>query len=76
VTIFELLSFEVTGATLCYLGIVSKLKKYKVLVIFFIGVIIFLILQFDIFVEIKGFIYIQAFFLIKVELVFLFKENN
>ena len=61
-TIFELLPFAATGITLCYLDIISKLKKYKVLVIFFIGVIIFLILQFEIFVEIRGFIYTGIFF--------------
>lgn len=61
-TIVELLPFAVAGITLCYLGIISKLKKFKKLVIFFIGVIIFLIVQFDIFVEIRGFIYTGIFF--------------
>ena len=61
-TISELLPFAVTGVNLCYLDIAQKLKKFKKLVIFFIGVIIFLIIEFDIFVEIRGFIYTGIFF--------------
>ena len=56
--ILELLPFAVTGVTLCYLDIVTKLKKLKILTIltiFYIGVILFFILEFDIFVRIKGF---------------------
>ena len=49
--------FAVVGVTLYYLDIVSKLKKYKTLSIFFIVVIIFLILEFNIFVKIRGFSY-------------------
>ena len=53
--ILELLPFAVIGVTLCYLDIVTRLKKYKVLTIFFIGVILFFILEFNIFAQIKGF---------------------
>ena len=56
-TLSELLPFAVTGVNLCYLDIAQKLKKFKKLVIFFIGVILFLIIEFDIFVKIRGFIY-------------------
>ena len=56
-SIFELLPFAVVGVTLSYLGLFTMLKKFKVLVILFIGVIIFFILEFDIFVRIKGFWY-------------------
>ena len=55
--IFELLPYAVVGVILYYLDIVTKLKKYKEVSIFFLGEIIFLILKFDIFVIIKGFLY-------------------
>ena len=55
--ILELLPFALIGVTLCYLDIVTKLKKLKILTIFYIGVILFFILEFDIFVRIKGFWY-------------------
>lgn len=55
--IIELLPFAVIGATLCYLNIVRMLKQFKVVVTFFIGIIIFLILEFNIFVIIRGFLY-------------------
>jgi hypothetical protein len=61
-TISELLTFAVTGVTLCYLDIAQKLKKFKKLVIYLIGVILFLIIEFDIFVKIRGFIYPGIFF--------------
>ena len=46
--IFELLPFVVIGITLNHLDIIAKLKHFKCLAIFFIGVIIFLILKFEI----------------------------
>ena len=55
--IFELLPFVVIGITLNHLDIIAKLKHFKCLAIFFIGVIIFLILKFEIFVRIKGYFY-------------------
>ena len=50
------------GITLFYLDIITMLAKFKVLVIFFIGVIILFILGFDIFAEIQGFWYPGIFF--------------
>ena len=55
--IIELLPFAVSGLTLSYLDIIAKIIKFKLLAIFFIIVIIFLILEFDIFVRIKGIYY-------------------
>ena len=55
--IFELLPFSVIGITIGYLDIIEKLNKFKGLVIFFIGIIIYFILKFDIFVRIKGILY-------------------
>ena len=56
-TIFELLPFSVIGITIHYLNIISKLNKFKGLAIFYIGIIIFFILEFDIFVRIEGIVY-------------------
>ena len=56
-TIFELLPFAVVGVTLYYLDIILILKKFKLIAIFFNGIIIFLIFKFDIFISIKGFLY-------------------
>ena len=55
--IAELLPFAVMGITLRNLDINTKLIKLKRLTIFYIGVIIFLILKFEIFVRIRGFYY-------------------
>jgi len=55
--IVEFLPFAVAGFTLSYIDIKTKIIKFKELVIFFSIVIIFLILEFDIFVFIKGFWY-------------------
>ena len=55
--IVELLPFAVVGITLRYLDIITKLIKVKGLTSFYIGVIIFLILKFEIFVRIEGFYY-------------------
>jgi hypothetical protein len=55
--ILELLPFAVVGINLWYLDIIPKLIKIKGLTIFYIGVIIFLILKFEVFVRIKGFYY-------------------
>ena len=55
--IFELMPFAVAGVILRYLDIIIILKKVKRLSIFYVGVIIILILKFDIFVNIKGFYY-------------------
>ena len=71
-TISELLTFAVTGVTLCYLDIAQKLKKFKKLVIYFIGVILFLIIEFDIFVKIRGFIYPGIFFNVGGVCIFIF----
>ena len=56
-TIFELLPFSVTGITIRFLNMIVKLNKFKGLAIFSIGIIIFFILYFDIFVRIEGIIY-------------------
>ena len=56
-TIVELLPYSVVGITLSFLDIITKLKKYKRLASFYCIVITFLILKFDIFVRIEGFIY-------------------
>ena len=53
----ELLPFAVSGITLYYLEVITKLKKNRKLSIFFIEAIIFLILKFDIFVKIKGYFF-------------------
>ena len=53
----ELLPFAITGTTLHYLDMIIKLKKSKQLSIFFIEVIIFFILKFDIFIKILGFFF-------------------
>ena len=58
---FELLPFAVAGTTLHYLDVITKLKKSKKISIFFIEVIIFFILKFDIFIKIIGFFF-QGFF--------------
>jgi hypothetical protein len=55
--IVEFLPFAVMGFTLRYLDIITKIIQFKDLAIFFSIVIIFLILEFDIFVIIKGFWY-------------------
>jgi len=55
--IFELLPFAIMGITLHHLDIIKKLKQFKCLTIIYIGIIIFLILKYDIFVRIKGFFY-------------------
>lgn len=55
--IFEFLPFVVIGVTLRHLDITTKLEKFKGLTIIYIGIIFFLTLKFDIFVEIKGFYY-------------------
>ena len=55
--ILELLPFSVTGITLRYLDIITKLIKIKGLTIFYIGAIIFLILKFEVFTRIEGFYY-------------------
>ena len=55
--ICELLPFVVMGVTLRHLNITAKLKSFKYLTIFYIGVIIFLILKFEIFVRLEGFYY-------------------
>jgi hypothetical protein len=47
----------VIGITIHYLNIISKLNKFKGLAIFYIGIIIFFILEFDIFVRIEGIVY-------------------
>ena len=54
---FELFPFAVMGITLHHLDITEKLKKFKSLSIFYTGIIIFLIIKFDIFVRIKGYFY-------------------
>ena len=51
----NLLPFAVSGITIRHSDIITKLNKYKELTIFFSLVIIFLILEFDIFVRIIGF---------------------
>ena len=56
-SIFELLPFAVVGVILNYLNIILLLKEFKLKAIFFIGIIIFLIFEFDIFVRINGFFY-------------------
>ena len=53
--IAELLPFAVIGVTLKYLDINTKLIKLKRLTIFYLGIIIFLILKFEIFASIRGF---------------------
>ena len=53
----ELLPFAISGLTLRYIDIIAKIIKFKQLTIFFSTVIIFLILEFDIFVRIKGIYY-------------------
>jgi surface polysaccharide O-acyltransferase-like enzyme len=55
--IFELLLFSVVGITIRYFDINTKLHKFKGLTIFFIGAIIYFILEFDIFVSIEGILY-------------------
>lgn len=55
--IFELLPFAVMGITLRHFNIIQKLKKDKEFAIFYSGLIIFLILKFDIFVNIEGYYY-------------------
>ena len=55
--IFELCPFAVIGVTLHHLDVIPKLKNYKILAIFFIVVIVFFILAFDIFVRIRGYFY-------------------
>jgi hypothetical protein len=55
--IAELLPFAVVGLTLRCLDINTKLIKLKRLTIFYLGIIIFLILKFEIFVRIRGFLY-------------------
>ena len=42
------------GLTLSYLDIISKLKKFKELAIFYCTIIIFIIIKFNIFVRIRG----------------------
>lgn len=54
---FELLPFAVAGITLNYLKVIKILKQSKKLSIFFIEVIIFFILKFDIFIKIIGFFF-------------------
>jgi hypothetical protein len=49
--------FSVSGITLSHLDIVAKLKLFKELSIFYIGVILYFILKFDVFVRIKGLFY-------------------
>jgi hypothetical protein len=53
----ELLPFAVSGITLHYLEVITKLKKNRKLSIFFIESIIFLILKYDVFVKIKGYFF-------------------
>ena len=60
--LFELLPFAVIGVTLNHLDAISNLENFKILVIFFILVIVFLILKFDIFVRIRGYFYPGIFF--------------
>ena len=54
---FELLPFAVTGVTFHHLDVIPKLKNYKKLTIFFVIVVIFLILKYDIFTTIRGYYY-------------------
>jgi len=56
-TIFELLPFAVAGVTLHYFGLITTLKKIKGLALFFSGTIIYLILKFNIFTRIQGFLF-------------------
>jgi hypothetical protein len=56
-SIFELLPFAVSGVTLSHFDLVTMLKKFKGLTIFFSGVIIYLILKFNIFTRIEGFLF-------------------
>ena len=53
----ELLPFAVSGITLHYLEVITKLKKNRKLSIFFMEAIIFLILKYDVFVKIKGYFF-------------------
>jgi len=59
--ILELLPFAVIGVILCHFNITRKLKKFKGLAIFYIGIILFLILKFEIFARIRGFYYPGVF---------------
>ena len=58
---FELLPFAVAGTTLHYLDAITILKKNKKISIFFIEVIIFFILKFDVFIKIIGFFFPGVF---------------
>ena len=55
--LFELMPFSVSGITLYHLEIIPKLKQFKELSIFYIVIILYFILKFDIFVRIKGLLY-------------------
>jgi hypothetical protein len=58
---FELLPFAVMGVILRHLDINSLLRQFKGLSIIYIGIILFLILKFDIFVRIAGFFLFRYF---------------
>lgn len=55
--IFEFLPFAVMGIILRHLDINAKIKQFKCLTIIYSGIILFLILKYDIFVRIKGYFY-------------------